>query len=250
MTPAMTLLEAAWPAPASVRTAISMRQGGVSVGAYASLNLGDHVGDDAQAVAANRARYQAAAGWPQAPRWLQQVHGVAVADAGGDGPAVADASFTRRRQQPCVVLTADCLPVLFCSADGQQVAAAHAGWRGLAAGVLEATIGAFAGAPCDLMAWLGPAIGPDAFQVGPEVRAAFISACADDAAAFQRDRHADDERYHADLFVLARARLARAGLRHIYGGGVCTHGDAVRWFSHRRDGVTGRFASAIWIASP
>ena len=244
----MMLLEAEWPAPARVRTAISTRQGGVSRGVYASLNLGDHVGDDAHAVARNRALYQTAAGWPQPGRWLRQVHGIAVCDADTEKAAEADASFTRRAGVPCVVLTADCLPVLFCSADGDQVAAAHAGWRGLAAGVLEATLRTFAVAPSDILAWLGPAIGPGAFQVGAEVRAAFVDACADDAVAFRREENTGEERYRADLFALARARLRRAGLRHIHGGGVCTHSDATRWFSHRRDGITGRFASAIWIA--
>jgi YfiH family protein len=235
----LSLLRPDWPLPRGVRSWISTRAGGVSEGFYEGLNLGSHVGDDPVAVAENRRRLVEAAGLAQAPVWLDQVHGIDVvrAETGGQ----ADACWSTQPGVPCAVLTADCLPVLFAARDGSCVAAAHAGWRGLAAGVLEATIASLPVAPEALMAWMGPAIGPSAFQVGGEVRAAFVSAHAQDAEAFQRD----GERWRADLFLLARARLRRAGVTAIYGGGVCTVGDPSRFYSHRRDGVTGRFASLI-----
>lgn len=237
----MNLLRPDWPAPATVRALVSTRAGGVSIEPYASLNLGVHVGDDAVAVAENRRRFNEAAGLDCPPQWLNQVHGCAVVSAGA--PAMADACWTATPGLPCAVLTADCLPVLFTDRDGTCVAAAHAGWRGLAAGVLEATLAALPAKPKQIMAWLGPAIGPQAFQVGDEVRAQFVAQAAQDAAAFV----ADGKRWRADLFALARARLARSGVTAVYGGGLCTVSDAARFFSHRRDGVSGRFASLIEI---
>ena len=221
---------------------VSTRLGGVSTGAYASLNLGGHVGDDLAAVTENRRRLAEAAGLRREPAWLNQVHGCTVVAAGE--PATADACWTETPDVPCAVMTADCLPVLFADRDGRCVAAAHAGWRGLAAGVLEATVAAMPVPPQRLMAWLGPAIGPGAFQVGDEVRAAFVAQAAEDAQAFVPD----GPRWRADLFALARARLRRCGVASMYGGGLCTVGDGGRFFSHRRDGVSGRFASLIQLA--
>jgi polyphenol oxidase len=239
------VLHADWPAPAAVRALQTRRGGGVSSGAFASLNLGDHVGDDPLAVAANRRRLGAALQLPAEPQWLDQVHGtrvVALPDASSHPQA--DACWAVRPGVVCAVLTADCLPVLLCADDGSAVAAAHAGWRGLAAGVLEATVAALPAPPGRCLAWFGAAIGPAAFEVGPEVRAALIAADAGCAPAFTRGR---EDRWHADLYALARRRLLRAGVGAVYGGGLCTAGDAAAWFSHRRDGRSGRMASLIWI---
>jgi len=230
-----------WPAPANVRAMVSTRRGGVSVGPYDSLNLGDHVGDLPSAVAENRRRFAEAAGLARAPRWLQQVHGCGVVSDEAEAGSAADACWTAKADVPCAVLTADCLPVLFADLEGGCVAAAHAGWRGLAAGVLEATIAQMPVPPRRLIAWLGPAIGPKAFQVGDEVRAAFVGQAAEDAAAFAPD----GQRWRADLFALARGRLGRCGVGAVYGGDICTVSDAGRFFSHRRDGLSGRFASLI-----
>jgi YfiH family protein len=237
----ITLLRPDWPVAAAVRACVSTRVGGVSAEPYASLNLGDHVGDAPAAVAENRRRFAIAAGLAAPPRWLRQVHGVRVvrAEAGGE----ADACWTDTPGVPCAVLTADCLPVLFAARDGRCVAAAHAGWRGLANGVLEATLAALPVPAGEVIAWLGPAIGPAAFEVGGEVREAFLTAAAADAAAFVPH----GMKWHADLFALARARLQRAGVASIHGGGLCTVARGERWFSHRRDGVSGRMASAVWI---
>lgn len=240
-----------WPAPQRVRAVATTRQGGVSQGAYASLNLGDHVADDPAAVAANRDRLGDWLGLETPPAWLVQVHGVAVAPAHQAPPGTrADGAWTHQPGIPCVVLTADCLPVLFCDRAGRHVAAAHAGWRGLAGGVLEATVAALqsAGAPAsDLLAWLGPAIGPGAYEVGEDVRSAFLAADSEAAAAFTASRPGH---WWLDLYAAARARLARAGVTAVYGGGFCTHAEPGRFFSHRRDGVTGRQATLIWLASP
>lgn len=241
MSRALDLIIPDWPAPANVRALVSTRRGGVSVGAYASLNLGDHVGDAPQAVVENRRRFAEAAGLASAPRWLKQVHGCGVVTGEAEAGSAADACWTDKPALPCAVLTADCLPVLFTDLEGSCVAAAHAGWRGLAAGVLEATVAALPASPQRLIAWLGPAIGPKAFQVGDEVRAAFVGQAAEDATAFVPD----GERWLADLFALARGRLGRCGVGAVYGGDVCTVSDAERFFSHRRDGLSGRFASLI-----
>lgn len=238
-----TLLIPDWPLPAGIRAAVSTRAGGVSEGAYASLNLGDHVGDKPEAVTENRHRFAAAAGLVAQPGWLRQVHGCDVVAAASGLSASADAVWTDQPGRPCAVLTADCLPVLFADMEGRCVAAAHAGWRGLAAGVLEATVAAMPVPAQRLTAWLGPAIGPEAFQVGDEVREAFVAQCAADAAAFKPD----GDRWRADLFALAKARLARCGVGSVAGGGLCTVSDPQRFFSHRRDGLSGRFASLIVI---
>ena len=241
-----------WPAPAGVRALSTQRPGGASTGPYASFNLGDHVGDAPEAVAENRRRLAAAAGLPAEPLWLRQIHGANVADldAASVPSAPADAAFTRRRGRVCTILTADCLPVLLAAETGEWVAAAHAGWRGLAAGVIEATVTAVraaAGAadlpPAKLLAWLGPAIGPRHFEVGAEVREALLAADAGAEAAFVPNARG---RFMADLAQLTRRRLAALGIDRIYGGNECTFEDAEHYFSHRRDGVTGRQATLIW----
>ena len=236
-----------WPAPANVRAASTTRIGGVSLGRYASLNLGKNSGDDPAAVDENRRRVFAQLHLPTQPSWIFQVHGARVVQAPfavGSDPQ-ADASFATRAGVVCLVQTADCLPVLFCDEAGTMVAAAHAGWRGLSTGVLEATITALPTAPENLLAWLGPAIGRDAFEVGPEVRAAFLDASDTAAAAFRPSRN--DGKWMCDLYALARQRLQCAGVKQIFGGGWCTYADAARFYSYRRDGACGRMASLIWL---
>jgi len=236
-----------WPAPPTVRALVTTRCGGVSKPPYDEFNLGLHVDDDPVAVAANRARLRRYV--PAEPFWLEQVHGIDVVQAGegGGAPVRADASVARRANKVCVVMTADCLPVLFCNDEGSVVAAAHAGWRGLVAGVLEATLAAMAVAPGRVMAWLGPAIGPNAFEVGDEVRAAFLASDPGAQAAFVT--HGGEGKWLADIFTLARRRLIRAGMaqNHLYGGGLCTVSEENRFYSYRREAVTGRFASLIWF---
>ena len=236
-------IEPDWPAPRRIGALVSTRRGGTSKGSFASLNLGTRVGDDPAAVAANRARVRAVL--PAEPVWLRQVHGLDIVDAARAEPdATADAAFTRAPGVVCAIQVADCLPVLFCDRDGTTVAAAHAGWRGLAAGVLERTVAAFEAPPDTLLAWLGPAIGPTAFEVGMDVFEAFTTTDPQAADAF-RPLHTG--KWLADLYALARRRLARAGVHAVYGGGMCTVSDAARFFSYRRDRVTGRQAAFIWL---
>lgn len=233
-----------WPAPPRVRALATTRGGGLSDAPYASFNLATHVGDVPAAVAVNRQRLQTHL--PAAPYWLNQVHGVRCLDLDA-APAdnTADASLSRRDGHVCVVMTADCLPVLLCDAAGTVVAAAHAGWRGLAAGVIESTVAAM-GVPGErLLAWLGPAIGPAAFEVGDEVREIFAGADAATASAF---RPHGAGKWHCDLYALARRRLQRLGLTQVSGGDWCTHADRDRFFSYRRDGATGRMATLVWLA--
>lgn len=234
-----------WPLPAGVKACSTTRYGGVSLPPYDSLNLGTHVGDEAQAVAVNRQRLVEGADLPQMPVWLEQVHGTRVVRLDGQMPAdlQADAVYSNVPGQVCAVMTADCLPVLFCSQAGDEVAAAHAGWRGLCNGVLEQTLTAFDAEPGRINAWLGPAIGPQQFEVGPEVRAAFIA--VDDAAATAFTPMGD--KFLADIYLLARQRLQRAGIHAIYGGDRCTVSEISHFFSYRRDGITGRLASLIWL---
>jgi len=251
-----------WPAPARVRALSTTRKGGVSAGPYGladgragGLNLGTHVGDDPAAVAANRARL--ASHLPAMPHWLEQVHGcgVATADDAGEGDDVprADASVSATAGHVCAIMTADCLPVLLCNTDGTVVGAAHAGWRGLCDGVIEATLARMAtraGAGARWLAWLGPAIGPDAFEVGAEVREAFLQQALPDeraavAAAFVAGAPG---KFLADLYALARIRLARAGCTQVFGGNTCTVSDADRFYSYRRDRTTGRMATLVWLA--
>jgi YfiH family protein len=235
-----------WPAPDNVRAVTSTRRGGVSRTPYDSLNLADHVGDSAAAVLANRQRLQQQLQLPAEPLWLDQVHGEGVVDAAassGKRPS-ADASYSRQTGAVCAVMTADCLPVLICERNGSCVAAAHAGWRGLASGVLEATVTALDVDPQRLLVWLGPAIGPTAFEVGAEVREAFVKTHNNAAAAFVSQSNG---RWLADLYHLARIRLQAAGIKAVYGGDFCTFTDREHFYSFRRDRVTGRMASLIWL---
>lgn len=221
------------------------RHGGISPPPYHSLNLAAHVGDAVAAVAENRRRLRNLAALPAEPAWLNQVHGIDVVAAENVTQALdADASFTRQRNMPCVIMTADCLPVLFCDVQGTVVAAAHAGWRGLAAGVLGATVAQLATPPAQLMAWLGPAIGAQAFEVGAEVRAAFLALDIGNAEHF---RPSPNRRWLADLYGLARRQLQNLGITALYGGNYCTFSDAERFFSYRRESRTGRMATLIWL---
>ncbi|WP_380183762.1 purine nucleoside phosphorylase YfiH [Kalamiella sp. sgz302252] len=242
----MSLLTPEWPAPANVRACSTTRAGGFSQAPWHSLNLGAHVGDDAATVNRNREQLVSLAAMPSSPVWLEQVHGVEVLNLTGEQSASlrADAAYTRQRGVVCAAMTADCLPVLFSSLDGKEVAAAHAGWRGLCSGVLEATLAAFLSPPQEIIAWLGPAIGPQAFEVGAEVKAAFLALNPEDAVAFRPA----GEKYFADIWQLARLRLARCGVRSVSGGGLCTLSQPEQFFSFRRDGVTGRMASLIWLS--
>lgn len=242
-----------WPAPSCVRAFSTVRSGGLSEMPYhghqksaGGLNLGMHVGDDAHIVRENRALLRRFL--PSEPVWLNQVHGNRVVDASRSGDAPdADASFACCPDVVCVIMTADCLPVLLCRRDGKAVAAAHAGWRGLAAGVLENTVRAISEKKgADIMAWLGPAIGPDAFEVGEDVRDTFVQKDGRLSVAFEK-RTGADGKYLADIYALARLTLRQAGVMQVYGGGFCTVSDESRFYSYRRDGVTGRMATGIWI---
>ncbi|MGE8395895.1 peptidoglycan editing factor PgeF [Pseudomonas sp. BIGb0427] len=233
-----------WPAPARVRACVTTRSGGVSLPPYESFNLGDHVGDAPAAVAENRRRLTAEFGIQ--PAWLKQVHGVVVADADPGVIAEADASYSDAPGIACTVMTADCLPVLFCDRAGTRVAAAHAGWRGLANGVLEATLKRLALPPEEVLVWLGPAIGPQAFEVGLEVRDAFTTVHPETAQAFVPG--AQPGKLMADIYQLARLRLAARGVNAVYGGGLCTVSDP-RFYSYRRTPQGGRFASLVWLAA-
>ena len=239
----MNWIKPDWQLPEGVHAAVTLRSGGVSQGLYASLNPASHVNDAADAVLTNRAMIKQMLALPAEPVWLQQVHGVDVvkADQVTDLPE-ADASFTDQSGVVCAVLTADCLPVLFCGDQGAVIGAAHAGWRGLQAGVIEQTIAAM---NCrDLQVWLGPAIGPAHFEVGDEAREAFVSQNPDASVAFSATQAG---KWLADIYQLARIRLANLGVEQVYGGGLCTVSDAQRFYSYRRDGAaTGRMASLIW----
>ncbi len=234
-----------WPVPANVRAVVTTREGpGVSVAPFDRFNLGSRCGDDPVAVAHNRAALVTTLDLPTSPRWLRQVHGAAVvgkADAGGE-PA-ADAAYARAGNDVLAILTADCMPVLFASDDGEEIAAAHAGWRGLAGGVLEATVGAFTAPPTHILAWMGPCIGAASYEVGDEVREAFVSHDGAAARAFAPTRPGH---WRCDLYALARLRLRAVGVSGIHGGGFDTFTDR-RLYSYRRDGAgSGRFASLIW----
>ena len=235
----------AWPAPANVSALMTTRNGGVSVGSCATMNLSRSGVDEPEHVAANHALLRDVIGL--SPHWLSQVHGTAVVDL--DAPPanpIGDAAVTAQPRTVAAVRVADCLPVLFCDRDGTRVAAAHAGWRGLAAGVLEATVAAMHVAPERLLAWLGPAIGPQAFEVGDDVRDAFVATDAGAAAAFVPYPERPGK-WRADLFALAAMRLAAAGVSAQFGGGVCTHANADRFFSYRRDKTPARMAALIWL---
>jgi len=239
------LIQPDWPLPQGVAACSTTRHGGISLPPYDSLNLGSHVGDVESAVWHNRELLVAGASLPQMPYWLEQVHGTRVLRLEGQAPTDlrADAVYSNQPGQVCAVMTADCLPVLFCSRTGKEVAAAHAGWRGLCDGVLESTVAEFAAEPGQIVAWLGPAIGPQCFEVGAEVRAAFMAVDAAADAAFIP--HGD--KYLADIYLLARQRLQAVGITETYGGNRCTVSEISHFFSYRRERITGRLASLIWL---
>lgn len=236
----------AWPAPVGVRALQTLRAGGCSVAPWDSFNLGDHVADNALHVATNRALLRRFL--PDEPLWLKQVHGTVVVDAGlVSGSPEADAVVCRKPGKVCAVMTADCLPVLFCDRAGTVVGAAHAGWRGLLAGILEATLREMAVVPSEIIAWLGPAIGPLAFEVGDDVRSAFV---AHDPVAGKAFHPQGGAKWLADIYLLARQRLGAVGVVDISGGDRCTASEETTFFSYRRDGVTGRMASLVWLENP
>ncbi len=240
------VVPANWPAPANVRALTTTRAGGVSRGSYESFNLGDHVGDDPEAVRQNRVRLREWLTLPAEPVWLKQVHGVRVVD-----PATipvgteADGAWTNRPGIVCAVLTADCLPIFVCDRKGTRVSLLHAGWRGLAGGIIESGLRALNAPPEELLVWLGPAIGPDSYEVGDDVRRAFLD---DDPDAVEGFRSAGAGRWHADMYALARRQLRQQGVCAVYGGDRCTLREREAFYSFRRDGVTGRMASLIWLA--
>ncbi|HQO16105.1 MAG TPA: peptidoglycan editing factor PgeF [Methylotenera sp.] len=244
--PKLEFISPNWPAPANVKALQTTRLGGVSVAPFASLNLGAHVNDNPISVAKNRQLLSSYL--PSEPVWVNQVHGVEVIDAAHSTCLQnADASFTTKPNVVCVTMTADCLPVLLCDKAGSVVAAVHAGWRGLCDGVLEAAVSNMPVQASEILAWLGPAIGPNAFEVGGEVRAQFIAKDAQAENAFK----AQGNKWLGDIYQIARQRLNQLGVTQIYGGSVnenfCTYTDATRFYSFRRDNVTGRMASLIWL---
>ena len=230
-----------WPAASSVNAVSTLRSGGTSTREYTGLNLADHVGDDPACVAENRRLLQQSLGLRQAPIWLSQVHGNRVIHSREESRE-ADGVWTDEADTSCAVMTADCLPILLCDRRGSKVAAIHAGWRGLVGGIVHSAVAALR---CeDLMAWLGPAIGPDAFEVGEDVRTAFVDKSPAAIAGFRQN---DLGRWLADIYTLARLDLKTCGVDEIYGGGLCTFTDSCRFFSYRRDGQTGRMATLIWL---
>jgi polyphenol oxidase len=239
---AQTFITPDWPAPRHIKSIQTTRVGGISLGPYASLNLGDHVNDNANHVAHNRQLLNVFV--PSEPVWLNQVHGVRVINAANSGCLEsADAAYATKANVVCVTMTADCLPILLCDTKGTVVAAVHAGWRSLCDGVIEATVKAMQVNNASLMAWLGPAIGSNAFEVGADVRAQFIAQDANAAQAFKQKA----DKWLGDLYQIARQRLRYLGISAIYGGGECTYGNPTQFFSFRRDGDTGRMGTLIWI---
>ncbi|MCP4410835.1 MAG: peptidoglycan editing factor PgeF [Gammaproteobacteria bacterium] len=241
----MSWISPDWPVPRNVSAVVTTRIGGESCDAYASLNLSDSVGDDPATVSANRTILADWLTLPQDPLWLQQVHGNRVVNAAEVSAGVAaDASYADISGIVCSVTTADCLPVFFCDREGSRVAVAHAGWRGLAAGVLGAVVEVFGLAPEQLYVWLGPAIGPERFEVGEEVRSVFLKRQQSNISAFAPSPRG---RWLADIYQLASNDLRAMGVENIFGGGLCTYTDAQRFYSYRRDRTTGRMASLIWM---
>nr|WP_153767928.1 peptidoglycan editing factor PgeF [Endozoicomonas sp. OPT23] len=235
-----------WPVPANIKACVTKRAGGVSKGDFGSLNMGLRSGDVPEAVLANREIVRSDWQLPVEPQWLQQVHGTEVVTAQADAiEREGDAVWTDQQNLPCAVLTADCLPVIFCNRAGTKVAAAHAGWKGLQAGVLEQTAFAMSEPADQLIAWMGPAISQKHFEVGPEVRAAFIG---DSEKAEEAFVAGEGDRWFGDLYQLARLRLNTLGIDAVYGGGLCTYSDTDSWYSYRRDGkASGRLATLIWM---
>lgn len=243
---ASSFITPTWPAPSSVRAYVSTRSGGKSDRPFDDLNLGLHVQDDPDIVLQNRNLFASYIDMPNSAIWLNQVHGINVVNLPCETlPENADAAFSKTKNQVCAVLTADCLPVFFCNQSGSQVAVAHAGWRGLCAGVLEATLECFEDKE-SVMVWFGPAIGPAAFEVGGEVRAAFMDVLLEAEVAFQTAQ--GEDKWLGDLYLLARQRLVAAGITEIYGGDYCTFTEESVFYSYRRNGKTGRMASVIWIS--
>ena len=242
----MKFLVPDWPAPSNVRAVNTLRRGGCSEGVFASFNLATHVGDDAQRVMENRARLQRDASLPSGPIWLNQVHGTNVVDAATAAVgSEADGAYTSESNRVCAVLTADCLPIFICNRRGTEVGLLHGGWRGLAAGIVEAGLDRFRSETDELMVWLGPAIGGHAYEVGDEVRRAFVESDPTAADAFEGGRPG---KWTMDIYRVARSRLTARGVTAIYGGEYCTATQADLFFSYRRDGATGRMASLLWLA--
>lgn len=244
----MKVITPDWPAPNNIKAFCSTRDGGVSNDCYASLNLGDHVADQADHVSENRQRLAVQLELPNEPAWLQQKHtNIVVNNAEVQASTIADASYTSDVNSVCVIMTADCLPILICDRNGTKVAAIHSGWRSLAADIIERTLEKLATPSKDLLVWLGPAISKNKYEVGAEVYTQFVERNAEDANGFSPSHRA--QHYYADLYQLARNRCQRAGITAIYGGEFCTYTDKDRFFSYRRDGQTGRIASLIWITA-
>ncbi|MGF1684639.1 peptidoglycan editing factor PgeF [Photobacterium minamisatsumaniensis] len=238
-----------WPAPANVKAVTTTRVGGVSVAPYQGFNLGAHVGDDSTAVQANRDSLQSQLGLQHPLAWLNQTHSTEVIELVHPLNCVpdADGSYTQQSNLACTVMTADCLPVILCDKAGTQVAAVHAGWRGLADGILEATVARFSCEKSDILAWMGPAIGADAFEVGGEVRKQFMAFDAIAQHAFTASTKDTDDKWFASLYMLATQRLNNVGVTAVFGGDYCTYRDAKQFYSYRRDGVTGRQATLVWL---
>lgn len=241
----LRFLRPRWDAPKNVRAIVTTRQGGASGGPYASFNLAEHTGDDPAHVRANRALLRETLELPAEPMWLEQIHGIVVLDVSGANPKrTADGAYTDRAGVVCAVLTADCLPIFLCNRLGTEAALVHAGWRGLAAGVVDTALARFRAPRAELIAWLGPAIGAKAYEVGSEVRDAFV---VGDSAANEAFTKRPTGKWSMDLYTIARQRLSAAGVRLIAGGDYCTATQADVFFSYRRDGVTGRMASLLWL---
>ena len=243
----LKLIRPEWPAHTRVNALVTTRVGGVSKGTFAGLNLGINTGDDCNNIQENRRLLTQHASLPQAPNWLRQVHGNRVVDLVEPTPYLeeADAAVTQTPGVVCAVLTADCLPVFFCDGSGTEVAVAHGGWRGLLGGILENAISAFQTAPEDLMAWLGPAISQDNFEVGDDVRQQFLTKDPESTGCFRENKRG---RWQADLYGLARRSLVRSGVSRISGGAFCTYANESAFFSYRREPQCGRMASLIWLS--
>lgn len=236
-----------WPAPKNIFACTSTRKGGISEPPYASLNLGNHVDDNPLYVAQNRQLFYRLAQLPCSPIWLQQTHSTDVLRLESkQSPLInpiADACFTQDPNVPCTIMTADCLPLLICNQQGTEVAAIHAGWRGLRDGIITETLSHLQSQSHNLLVWLGPAIGPQAFELNNEIRLDFLACNAQNSLAFKQV----NSKWFADIYALARIELKALGVKHIFGGDYCTFSDEERFFSYRRDGITGRMASTIWL---
>ena len=242
-------LPADWPAPSNIKAGTTLRSGGISLPPYDTFNMGDHVGDDPKAVAENRQRLIPSLPLPAEPVWLKQVHSKVIVDAANTLPSTieADGSVSSEAGVVCAVLTADCLPLLICNKQGTQVAAVHAGWRGLADGIIEQALEKFNEDKDNLLIWLGPAIGPNSYEVGDEVRNRFIAHDPDAISAFESRHQSHQGKWLMNIYTLARQRLKAQGVADIYGGTFCTFTATEHFYSYRREGITGRMANLIWI---